>query len=97
MGNINKQQLAEIAQKKREKIIKDFYESQKEQFEISAERGYTGFSIRFDTLDEEIKRALRVEEDKLSELITEVDVKLKRTRLVLTDMKYISEVVFSWQ
>lgn len=93
---MNKGQLAEIAQKKREEIIKEFYEIQKDQFEKSAERGYAGCSVSFDTLDDQVKMALQVEEDRLSELITEVKVKLKREKLLLFDKEYISKIVFSW-
>lgn len=93
---MNKGQLAEIAQKKREEIIKEFYEIQKDQFEKSAARGYAGCSVSFDTLDDQVKMALQVEEDRLSELITEVKVKLKREKLLLFDKEYISKIVFSW-
>lgn len=93
---MDKGQLAEIAQKKREEIIKEFYEIQRDQFEKSAERGYAGCSVSFDTLDDQVKMALQVEEDRLSELITEVKVKLKREKLLLFDKEYISKIVFSW-
>ena len=95
---LNKNILSKIAQKKREEIIRNFYDSKKANIIKSAEAGHTGHSVTFDTLDDEVKMALKVEEKRLSEIIKDVNVKLTwSSNLLFSNYRYISEVVFDWK
>lgn len=93
---MNKEELAKIAHEKRLELIKTFYNQHKEKFEESALKGYLGYSIGFQSLDDDLKMALKVEEENLNTYIEDVDVKLKRTRDIIFNSEYIKTVVFSW-
>ena len=96
MIEINRIELAEIASKKREEKILEFYESNKENIEKAAEGGYPGVLVTLEGLDKELKSALIAEEARLSDIISEVDLELKRSKFLITDIEYISGAVFSW-
>lgn len=93
---MDKKKLAKTAQKKREQIILDFYNEKKGRFEESAAKGYTGLSVPYDELTEEQKLAFRREEERLSEIIKDVDASLETEKMLVTGWKYYSKVTFSW-